>query len=456
MATMTLESTANWSYNATAKLTSIVTFKNPSSSERAEISSIVLYLGSVNGTCTAGRVVTGNGSPITTYLSINGTTSNNVTVTRVTGVTDNPSYPIISQTDAYTFTFSPAVSIAANSSASVLIQCPSGGKVLAFNGKTKRDNGTTKPNGKPVTIYYENIPNIAPSPTSVTISCTSFTATKISWKVTTGSTATDCRVYLDGSLNSTNSMSGNSASGTISSVTSTVHTLRAEAKNNNSSWVGSNTITVDCTIPSIYNARITPSSSTKGVLSFTSDYNINYSLDGTSLGSVNADVNPNKTVTLSNNQLASYTLSIARRDNTSITNSTIINNVDTRVPIITLSYKVNGTSCTFTATSNTTCNNWYYTLDGAATSITNTSTTSVSGTINNLQVNKTYTLIVYATKVSNNLQGVSNSVYPKATGCARIFDNNTSKVASIYIWVNGKWVPAIPYIWDNGVWKLCV
>lgn len=445
MATMTLKSTSGWSYNATGKLTSIVTFKNPSSSERAEISSVVLYLGTVNGTCTAGDKVTGNGGSYTTYLSINETKSNTLTISKVMGVTGNPSYPIVSQAQAYTFTFNPAASVPANGSASILIQTPSGGKVMGFNGKS-------------ITITYQNIPNIAPAPTSVTISCTSFTATSINWRVSTGSAATECRVYLDGSLNSTKSMSGNSATGTMSSVRSTTHTLRAEARNRNSGWVGSNTITVDCTIPSIYNARITPTSTATGTLSFTSNYNVNYSLENVSLGTVNRNVNPNRPVNLKNNSLANYTLKIARTDNTVITNSTVITNVDARGPVITLSYTVTGTTCSVTATADSTCRDWTYSLDGTSYSISAGSTNRVTFTINNMTVNHRYTLIVYATRVSSGLRGSSSPVYPEPKGCVRIFDNNgNGSAASVYIYVasRGSWVQAIPYVWQDGYgWRM--
>ena len=296
-------------------------------------------------------------------------------------------------------------------------------------------------------------PAIPPKPSSCTITCTSFTATTITYSISTGSTATNYRVYLDGSLTSATSRTG------TLSVSSRTHTIRAEARNGASDWTGSNTVSVDCTRPSIYNARITPTSSNTGTLSFTSNYRVNYNLGGTNLGTVNANSNPNKSVSLNSNTLRSYTLNVQRADNTAITNSTTISNVDTRLATIQLSYKISGTTFTLTATASAACYNWYYVLDGVSYFISSSSTSSVTATISNLTVNKQYSLYVYATRSSSGLRSTSNTVYPKATGSSRIWTGNSYSSCVVYICTNpsrNTWTMAIPYVWDNGGWKICI
>lgn len=449
MAQITITYNPGFSYNGTNKEETIATFDNSNRSERVEISSVSVYMGSINGRCywPGGSTSTGNGGPFQTYVLINGTKSEIITVNNVVNTyntSNGGTLPYLDQTRSYTLTFNPAVSVPARSIATIKLKMPrSGGQSMAYNWR----NG--------VTVTYTVIPNIAPSPTNVTISCTGFTSNSINWKVTTGSTATDCRVYLDNSLHTTKGMSGTSVFGTMSSVKSTTHTIRAECKNSNSNWVGSNTVVVDCTIPPIYNAKISPNSSTTGTLSFTSSYNVQYYLDNNYLGTVNRNTNPNKSVSLKNNSLSNYTLKIARTDNTAITNSTTISNVDSRVPRITVSYNIIGTTCTVTATADSTCNNWYYTLDGVRYNLPSGSRSSITFTIENMIVNHTYKLIVYATRTSSGLQGSSTPVYPEPKGCIRIFDGGNSKAASVYIWIPSRgWVAAIPYVWDDGEWKM--
>lgn len=286
----------------------------------------------------------------------------------------------------------------------------------------------------------------------------SFNATSVNWtaKCTNGINCDRWEYKVDnGSWNVYSSSNTTSTTGRAN-VSSKVITVYVRARRTGSSTY-SNTVSqqYDCTIPPIYNAKISPNSSTIGILSFTSSYNVQYYLDNNYLGTVNKNTNPNKSVSLKNNSLSNYTLKIARTDNTAITNSTTISNVDSRVPRITVSYNITGTTCTVTATADSTCNNWYYTLDGVRYNLPSGSRSSITFTIKNMIVNHTYTLIVYATRTSSGLQGSSTPVYPEPKGCIRIFDGGSSKAASVYIWIPSRgWVAAIPYVWDDGEWKM--
>lgn len=461
MAQLTINYNTGWSYNAQGRLNTIGTFNNPSRSERAEISSITVNIGTISGWCTAGDTVYGNGSAISTYIQVGSTNSATVSVSKVVNVTGRPSYsyPIRNQMTAYTFTFSPAVSVGAGSSATVKIWCPSLGdnQLLGYDDR------------KGVRVTYQNIPNIQPTPTSVTISCTNFTATSISWKVTTGSAATSCRVYLDNSVKDSKGMRGNQATGTMNSVSSTVHSIKADAMNVNSSWVGSNTVRVDCTIPPINNLSINPLSSNTGALHFTSTYNVNYTLVGSdgvtyATGQVNANTDPSARVSLKNNSLTTYTLKIARKDNTKITNSKSTGNVDTRVANITLSGDDEGILYTFTAKSTYSCNNWIYYLQDTVTGMTTQvsyysgSTTSNSRILTNLIPNRNYRLYVTANTVSSGLRITSNTITFKVNGCARIYDNGEFKVITPYVYDSSAkvWRQVIPYVWNGSEWEICV
>ena len=459
MAQMNVASEVSWSYNGTGNLVTIGTFRNPSKSQRAEISSVTLKLGTVNGLCTDGDRVRGYGKPISTYLQINGTNSGSVTVRKVVGVTGSgKTYPIRSQMTNYTFTFSSAVSVPAGSSASIKIKTPSSsnGLVLGFDGNSG------------LTVTYQNIPNIQPAPQNVRISCTDFTSTTISWKVTTSSSATSCRVYLDGGLKTTVGMSGNQATGTLTGVSSTTHSIKAEAMNVNSSWVGSNTVNVDCTIPPINNLRVVPTSSNKGVLHFTSTYNVDYTLTGSdgvqyASGNVGKNQDPSVTISLKNNSNISYTLKIARTDNTKITNSKSTGNVDTRVAKITLSGTAEGILFNFTATADYSCKNWYYVLQDTVTGNQNIAsyntgvTTTTKYTLDELVPQRNYRLYVYATTNSSGLIATSNVINFKVNGCGRVYDGGKEKVVTVYIYDSTaqQWKQYVPYVWNGNEWVIC-
>ena len=311
------------------------------------------------------------------------------------------------------------------------------------------------------TNISSQISAIAAIPPKPTVSITSYTATRINWKVTTDVSCSNYEVYIDGSKVSSGTMNGTSASNSVT-VSSAKHNLYVKTKRaGTSTWGTSNTVSCDCTVPSIYNASITPTSVNSGILKFTSNYKVDYYLTGTFLGTVNSNTNPSKSVSLTNSTLADYNLTVKRKvkrnDNTNITNSTTIKNVDTRPAKLTLTYKIVGTSCVFSVTSDVSCSNWYYVLNGTTYHFSNTSATTQTYTIEGLTPNKQNTLYVYATKISNNLKSTSNTIYPIAQGCSQINISGQWKPAAIFIYDESKkvWNTAIPYIYQDGSWHMC-
>lgn len=476
MAVIQIDSTNGWSYNGEGKYNSIAKFTNPDSKLKASISSIEAYLGTIKGTCTWGRNATGNGTPFYTDIEIDGIVSNSKYIDNVVGIKsgDGGYYPDRAQIQkSYIFTFNTPVIIQPKRTVDINIKCPStgDGHVIAFNGVSSKSNGHY------VTITYELVPDKQPTPSAPTISLqsnTSFTATSIDFTVTCSSKATHCDVYLDGSkVKSNATMSNNRYSGsvTVSRTTNTTngnHRLYAFCRNDNSDWSSaSNQLYVDCTVPSIYNASITPKSSNSGTLSFTSNYNVNYSLDNSTVRSVNKNTNPQATVTLiSNDKTHRYLLEVKRQDNTKITNSTYISGVNTTPPNIVLTYEVYGTTCYITAKADCQCSNWVYTwkVKGSSSSSSksvNTTGTSISAVIEKLDPGsngQTYEIVVTAKKVENGITGESNKVFPEIIGGVEIFDEiqNKYKSATIYVWLNGEWRRCLPYVYETSSnrWKL--
>ena len=361
MSQLVTSASYSWSYAGTNKAEPVHKFINPSKSEKCQINYITLYLGTINGKCTWGSTASGTGKPITTYASISGTKTDSKTVTNKVRTLSGAGgyYPDRVQINvAYTFTFSPAYVIPAGGSAILCIQTPtsngsSNSSALAVNTNADRSNG------HPITIGYDIIPNIAPDPGKVTISCDDFAANWINWKVTTSRAATHYEIFVDGQSKGT--FTANSGTVYVTPTTdeaSGQHSLYAKAKNNNSAWITSNTIPIDCTIPSIYNAGITVTGSSSGNLYFSSNYDIKYYLDNTYIGSAAHDVNVIKSVILANNTLKNYTLVVKRSDNTKISNSLVFKIVNTTVATISLTGKVSGTNLNYSANANKNCKDW--------------------------------------------------------------------------------------------------
>ena len=455
-----------WSYSGDNRLNYIGTFKNPSSSERAEIHSLTVNIGTIKGECSWGDYLYGNGSPFSTYMKAGSYTSNYRTVSNVvTTYRGAGGYtPSMSQCQAYTFTFSTPAAVSAGSSADLYIWCPSSGNNQAIAYRRSEPYG--------ITVNYTNIPNKKPNPLSVLITCTDFNANSINWKVTTGSTATSCKVYLDDVYKGTYSLSGNTAQGIFSGVSSSVHRLKAYAINVNSDWVSSPTISVDCTIPPINNLSINPTSSNKGILRFTSTYNVNYTLKGYdgityATGKVNANINPEAQVSLRDNSTQRYTLYITRIDNNKIGNSKSTDDISARIATINLTGEPGGLLYNFKATSDIMCNNWKYVLREVGTESWNTAVYNTadsiltSGTIRNLKVDTVYELYVEALTCVSGLVSKSNTLRFKPQGFARISEGVTGddgKLYTVFVYdpADKKWNAVVPYIWDGNNWVVCV
>lgn len=464
MSQTTINYNPGFSYNGTGNNAYIGSFTNPSTTEKCEISSLSLYLGSINGTCywPGGTTSSGNGGSFNTSVTVGGKTSNTQTVNNSVSIRylSQGNLPQLNDTKLYTFTFSPAVSINAGGSVNIYLRAPSSGnnRTMAYNYK------------KGITINYTIIPNIKPAPNSVTIKCTSYDATTINWGVSVSGSVTNYEVYIDNVNKNSQNTTNKTITGTFSNVSSSYHNIYAKAKNDNSSWVNSNVVTVDCTKPPINSAKIDVKTSSQGILNFNSQsssdkskYNVQYYLNNAYLGTLTAGDTPNKSVTLTNNSLSNYTLLVKRTDNTKITNSVTLKNIDSRKATLNLTLNVEGMNVNYNCKANMLCKSWQfivYTQQNntiVRTGLINSgSTTSVSSVLSDLQVNTPYYLQVTAITNSSNLSTESNRVAFELKGVSRIWDGNSWRAGVVYVYNGKEWQQVIPYIYNGNEWVVCV
>lgn len=113
----------DWSYaTRLASTPTMAKYYNDTGSKKL-IKSFYMYLGTGNTTYTSGATLTGDGSAIDFYVSINGQTSSDVSVATKVGRTYNSDwgyYPTKSECTKYTVTFDPGIEVAAGATVSVM------------------------------------------------------------------------------------------------------------------------------------------------------------------------------------------------------------------------------------------------------------------------------------------------------------------------------------------------
>ena len=141
----------NWTYCAQEGYISAGTFKN-TNSQKIQISSVSLWLGTLSGYVNAGDIATGNGKAISTTVKIGSTVSSSVSVTATTGTAYDSSvgyYPTHKNNPEYKF----PISVTVNAGETITIY------VYAPNGiNTSTGNCLTKTQGKG-TVTYEVVPD---------------------------------------------------------------------------------------------------------------------------------------------------------------------------------------------------------------------------------------------------------------------------------------------------------
>lgn len=487
MSTLEIASTAGWTYNGTGNLTNIGTYTNPDNSQKIKINSLTIYLGTVRGTCNTGTTATGNGSAFYTYIYINNIKSNLVEVKNVVGTLSSSkgSYPNRSETQPYSFTFSSDVIVNAGSSFTIKIKTPTSAdsQVMALNGD-KNNKG-----GQYMTLNYDSIPNISPVPSNLNLRVNSFGAdaqnNREPWAnctVSANSVFTDFIIYYIANGISYDAYKNSISSGTTAisndiNIKDTICELYVKAKNNNSNWVESNHVIIDCTRPTVSELSLKVISSNVGTLYFKSDFNINYTFlwpdgysgnPGEQSSFAVKNVYINKNVQLIRNTIEQYYLILYREStpgNYNIGNSYTITNINTQLPNITLTGELFGTTLNFRAVADRVCNDWRYTLKNTSTGTTlispilTSGTSSITGVLSQLEPNVQYIIEISAKDKNSNLTGYSNEITFKTTGCSRIFTKGQWKTAKVYIFNKNmqSWRAAVPYVYNsiNKRWDIC-
>lgn len=133
---------AQWSYSAQGVEKLVGTIKN-TTSEKINVSSVRLWLGTLNGYVNSGTVFTGDGSAINTYVKLGEIQSISESVTTVVGTSGSGSniYADTDGCDAYDFTLSSTLRLGVGETASLYISTPalsegSTGSVLVMQKKT--------------------------------------------------------------------------------------------------------------------------------------------------------------------------------------------------------------------------------------------------------------------------------------------------------------------------------
>lgn len=240
----------------------------------------------------------------------------------------------------------------------------------------------------------------------------------------------------------------------------------------------------DLRIPTINTCTLTPTDVNKATFKLETSHNCKFTITtGTTTNPTGSTTSKkyNGTVTLDSNVKKHYSVKVQRSDCTAIENTTTVNNVDTRRPVISVNDAVNtiGATCTFTALAKIDgtacdCYDWQaqiHYIDGNTASgwskISTKDCSTVTYTFNNVQVNKDFEIQVKAKRKYNNALGeVTKSTY-KCLGIGHITVGGQPKVATAYIYTTHpktkkkQWCVATPYVYrkidkNNGKWEVCI
>lgn len=323
--------------------------------------------------------------------------------------------------------------------------------------------------GTAYTMWSQSVTAPPYAPPNITLTKDVYGSTYLKWNCTSD---VDCDkwVYsIDGGAEIAYTGNSKSAPGALYNLTSQKHSVYVKGHRVNGKWGTSSTVTWDCSVPQINNFQLTPVDNTHVDISFTSDYDVDYYWNNVKLGTT-VNKSGKARISITENTTVSGTLKIVRTDNTNITNSAQ-KSLDMTYAKIQLTGIVNALDVSFDAVTSDMCKDWYailtWTIDGTKYTrrIEGPSgdTTYWKEVISGLEPNVKYEIVVYATKVSNNVSSASNKVSATPTGCIRIFDsNNTAKGVGVWIWVETDtftgWRVAVPYVYSEAdqVWKMSI
>ena len=213
----------------------------------------------------------------------------------------------------------------------------------AYNDSVKWINAGKK---TPVNVSYggnikSEIAKIGPkdvTPPTVTASFKSANPSTISWNSNSNATVSEWKYRLNGGNWNNFGSAGKTSSGSVN-VKPGQYTIEVcGKKSSNGKWGYSSKVSYDTRLPTITSKSIEVTASNSGILHFKSNFKCDYTLTATNystgwIKSLSANTDCNKSISLINNKDITYTLTVRRSDNSTLSSSTTIK-ADSRVPSV--------------------------------------------------------------------------------------------------------------------------
>lgn len=336
--------------------------------------------------------------------------------------------------------------------------------VRAYNDKIlKLSNGTwVKANSEYHGNIAGNIGSLDVSTAGFSISKTEENATNIGFKTSlnSGNSNSPSKWYVK--VNNTDYTYTNNGNIEKSySVSNSAHTIKVDNENAYGKRAGWQTLNYDTTLPKINSKDLVPVSINKARLKAAFSHNCGWSLSGANMTTITGNGTLiDQEVTVSSDVNQQYTLSISRKDNSSLTASTTMY-CNTITPKLTLNnVSTVADAMHVTVTSHIPCKDWTFeifraednTLVKSVTSQTWNNSKSITTIISPLELEVPYILKVSATNNVN--RGLTTSVQSSEItchGCAYVFDGEKSLLGAAMIYDTNKerWVGSIPYMYDE-------
>lgn len=241
-------------------------------------------------------------------------------------------------------------------------------------------------------------------------------------------------------------------------VGNSTHTIQVDNENAYGKRAGWKTLNYDTTLPKINSRDLIPVSINKAILKCSFSHDCNWSLSGSNMTTVTGTGSTiNQEITVASDVNQQYTLSIARRDNSSLTASSTMycNTITPKLKLDHISTVADAIH--LTVSSDIPCKDWIIEIfnngelvKSAINSQWNNLKT-ISTVISPLELEVPYVVKISATNNVN--RGLTNSVESaeiKCHGCAYISDSeNKLAAAMIYDMYKKRWVGSIPYLYDE-------
>lgn len=337
--------------------------------------------------------------------------------------------------------------------------------IRAYNDKVlKLSNGSwVKANSEYHGNISGNIGSLDVSAAGFSISKTDENSTKIGFKTSLypGNTNSPTKWYIkiDGGSVITENTSANIERSY--NVSNTTHTIEVDNENTYGKRPGWRTLRYDTTLPKLNSKDLEPVSINKARLKYNCSHDCNWSLSGANMATITGSGQVVDTeVTIASDVNQAYTLTVTRKDNSTLSTSTTIY-CNTITPKLTLNnVSTVADAMHITITSDIPCKDWKFevirvqdnSIVKSISSPTWNGCKAIQTIITPLELEVPYILRISAT--NNVSRGLTTSIQSDEIachGCVYILDGNDSLLgaAMIYDINKRRWVGSIPYVYDE-------